>query len=67
MNDFIPEPDRMNLSPEEQTHLAEILINPPPPNGALKRAQKLYMENVEPETSTHQTESACLDSSFLIR
>ena len=39
----------MKLSKEDQLNLAEILINPPPPNGALKRAQKLYMENVETE------------------
>ena len=36
----------MKLSREDQTHLAETLINPPPPNRALKRAQKLYIENV---------------------
>ena len=36
----------MKLSKEDQLNLAETLINPPPPNRALKRAQKLYIENV---------------------
>lgn len=43
----IEEEGIMRLSAEDQARFAKALINPPPPNAALKRAMRRYHENVE--------------------
>ncbi|MBP9805778.1 MAG: DUF1778 domain-containing protein [Candidatus Accumulibacter sp.] len=43
----IEEEGVIRLSAEDQLRFAEALINPPPPNEALRRAQRLHAENVE--------------------
>ncbi len=43
----IEEEGVIRLSAEDQLRFAEALINPPPPNEVLRRAQRLHAENVE--------------------
>lgn len=43
-----PQSSALSLSAEDQLLFAETLIHPPTPNDALRRAKRLYMENVEP-------------------
>ena len=43
----IEEEGVIRLSAEDQLRFAEALINPPPTNEALRRAQRLHAENVE--------------------
>ena len=43
----IEEAGIIRLSVEDQRRFAEALINPPAPNDALRRAQRLHADNVD--------------------
>ena len=40
------ENEQLQLSPQEQQHFAETLLNPPDPNENLKQAMRSYFKNV---------------------
>ena len=51
VKDVVDESARLKLSEEDLKKLEDILLNPPPPNDALKKAAKDYEEKVEEKKS----------------